>query len=73
MSAFKCSCGEYILRNKTGITVCWFCKAEYSISCIERIVTLEFERQRVLPVIKSLANPFPASDERRKLNRKVEI
>lgn len=73
MSSFKCSCGEHILRNKTGITVCWFCKAEYSLSSTEKIVSINFERQKVLPVIKSTANPFPASADRRKLNRKVEI
>lgn len=73
MSAFKCSCGENLIRSKTGITVCWFCKAEFSLSSTERIVSLNFERQKVLPVIKSTANPFPVLVDRRKLNRKVEI
>lgn len=59
MCEFKCSCGELLIQNKTGLTVCWFCRAEYSLNSVEKIVSILYVPQQQLPIIKSLSNPFP--------------
>lgn len=56
MPAFRCSCGEILLLNDHGITVCWFCRNEFN-SCQVSIVPINYEAQKSRPFIKSAAVP----------------
>lgn len=56
MPSLRCSCGEYLLPRLNGITVCWFCRNEYSKKQVE-IMALDYEPQQQSKIIKSASVP----------------
>lgn len=57
MPALRCSCGEYLLPKKTGITVCWFCRSEYDQQQV-KIMQMEYEPQERRKFIRSASVPI---------------
>lgn len=70
MASIVCSCGEPLILNAGGVTICWFCQMHYDHSGIV-VQPLDYEPQQSRAIIKSDSVPVQLV-ERRGNYRRVE-
>lgn len=57
MASIVCTCGETLILNAGGVTICWFCQKPYDRSGHD-VQLFNYEPQQSRAFIKSESVPF---------------
>ena len=63
MVSIVCTCGETLILNAGGVTICWFCQKHYDHSGHD-VQPFNYEPQQSRAIIKSESVPFQPAERR---------